>query len=170
VLDTTVIRVAAPIKLVVDLADLAVSRDPYTTLITHSLGSCIAVAIWDPVGKVAGLLHYMLPESSRLPEKAECNPAMFCDSGVRALFDAACRLGAVRRRLVVRVAGGSHLFGDKGTFDIGKRNYAALRKAFSENGIMINAEHVGGTISRTMRVEAGTGAVIVKFRGGEVSL
>jgi chemotaxis protein CheD len=155
---------------VVEIADLAVSKDPGATLITYSLGSCIGLSIWDPVARVAGLLHYMLPDSSISPEKAKANPEMFCDTGVPKLFRAAYRLGAVKHRLVVRVAGGSQLLDSKGTFNIGKRNYLALRKIFWKNGVLIDGEHVGGSISRTMRIEVANGAVVVKTRGEEVPL
>ncbi|RMF81278.1 MAG: chemotaxis protein CheD, partial [Planctomycetota bacterium] len=112
-------------NVVVDIADLAVSKDPESTLITFSLGSCIGVTIWDPVAKVGGMLHYMLPEATVSPEKAKKTPAMFCDTGVPKLFRSAYELGAVKRRLVVKVAGGSQLMDAAGTFNIGKRNYLA---------------------------------------------
>ncbi len=155
---------------VVDIAGLAVSKDPTATLITYSLGSCIGVAIYDPVAKVGGMLHYMLPESQLAPEKAQSNPAMFCDTGVPRLFRAAYELGAVKARLVVKVAGGSQLLDDNGTFNIGKRNYLALRKLFWKNGVMIQAEHVGGSLSRTLKLEVGTGLVTLKLRNQEVPL
>ena len=170
VVDAAVVKAAGQANLVVDIADLAVSKTPNTTLITYSLGSCIGVSIWDPVAKVAGLLHFMLPESSISPERAQANPAMFCDTGVPRLFHAAYELGAVKRRLIVKIAGGSQLLDDKGTFNIGKRNYLALRKVFWKNGIMIDNEHTGGTISRTMRVETATGDVVIRIRGAEVLL
>lgn len=168
--DAAVVKVAGRTNVVVDIADLAVSKALSATLITHSLGSCIGVSIWDPVVKVGGLLHYMLPESSIAPDKARANPAMFCDSGVPRLFKAAYELGAVKRRMTVKVAGGAQLLDERGTFAIGKRNYLALRKIFWKNGIMIGGEHVGGTISRTMRIEIATGAVTIKMRGEEVTL
>lgn len=157
-------------NLVVDIADMAVSKDPSVVLVTYSLGSCIAVTIWDPVARVAGLLHYMLPESSISPDKAKVSPAMFCDTGVPRLFKAAYELGAVKRRLLVKVAGGSQLLDENGTFNIGKRNYVAIRKIFWKNGILIDAESVGGSVSRTVRIDVATGTVTVKTRGGEVPL
>ncbi len=157
-------------SVVVDIADLAVSSDPDTTLITYSLGSCIGLAIYDPVARVGGLLHYMLPESRLSPEKARSNPAMFCDTGVPRLFRAAYELGAVKSRLVVKVAGGSQLLDENGTFNIGKRNYLALRKIFWKNGVMIQAEHVGGSISRTVRLEIASGTVTLRTRNQEVPL
>ena len=154
----------------VDIADLAVSRDPGAVLITYSLGSCIGVSIWDPLARVAGLLHYMLPDSRLSPDKAQANPAMFCDTGVPKLFKAAYELGAVRQRVVVKVAGGSQLLDDTGTFSIGKRNYLALRELLQKNGIRIASEHVGGSASRTLRIDVATGAVTLKTCGGELPL
>ena len=144
-------------NLVVDIADMAVTDDPRATLVTHSLGSCIGVTIWDPQCKVGGMIHYMLPESSLSPEKAKANPPMFADTGVPALFRAAYELGANKKRMVVKVAGGSSLLDDKGTFNIGKRNYVMLRKMFWKNSILIDGEDVGGQISRTLRLDVGTG-------------
>jgi len=156
--------------IVVDIADLAVSADPGTALITYSLGSCIGLCLWDPVAHVGGMLHYMLPESQLSPEKARSNPAMFCDTGVPQLFRAAYGLGAVRSRPASKVAGGHQLLDDNGTFNIGKRNYLALRKIFWKNGVMINAENVGGSLSRTLKLNVGTGAVTLKSRNQEVPL
>lgn len=155
---------------VVDIADVRVASDPRTTLVTYSLGSCIGVAIWDPNVRVGGLLHYMLPESSLSPEKAKAKPAMFGDTGIPALFRATYELGAKKKNLVVKVAGGSQLLDDNGTFNIGKRNYIMLRKIFWKNGILIGAEDVGGSISRTVRLDVQTGRFTIKSRGQEVEL
>ena len=156
--------------LVVDIADLRVSRDPGVDLVTYSLGSCIAVAIWDPEARVGGMLHYMLPESSLSPDKAKVNPAMFADTGIPMLFRSTYGLGAEKKRLVVKVAGGSSLLDDNGTFNIGKRNYAMLRKMFWNNGVLIDAEHVGGQLSRTLRLNVETGRTTIRIRGEEVEL
>lgn len=155
---------------VVDIADLAVTADINSCLITYSLGSCIGVTVFDPVAKVGGMLHYMLPDSTVSPEKAKGNPAMFCDTGVPRLFKAAYELGAVKKRMIVKIAGGSQLLDDNGTFNIGKRNYLAIRKIFWKNGVMIDSEDVGGSVSRTLRLTIATGGVTMKTRGGEVPL
>lgn len=157
-------------QVVVDIADLEVSKDPTATLITYSLGSCIGVAIWDPVVKVGGMLHYMLPEAQLSPEKAKANPAMFADSGIPRLFKAAYDLGATKQRIVTRIAGGAQLLDDEGTFNIGKRNYLALRKIFWKNGVMVASEHVGGAMSRTLVLDVATGRCSIKSRGQEIPL
>ena len=148
-------------SVIVDISDLKVSNDPDVELITYSLGSCIGVAIWDPVVRVAGLLHFMLPESSMTPAKAKTKPAMFADTGLPLLFRSVYALGGVKRRLVVKIAGGSAMFQTTEDFDIGRHNYLQLRKIFWRNGILIDSEHIGGATSRTMRLHVGTGRVSI---------
>ena len=155
---------------VVDIADVQVSNDPLVELVTYSLGSCIAVAIWDPKTRAGGMIHYMLPESSLSTDKAKTNPAMFADTGIPMLFRSTYELGAVKKRLVVKVAGGSSLLDDNGTFNIGKRNYASLRKIFWKNGILVDSEHVGGQLSRTLKMNVGTGHTTIRIRGQEIDL
>lgn len=156
--------------LVVDIAGCQASDDPSATLVTYSLGSCIGVAIWDQRARVGGMLHYMLPESSLSPEKAKTNPAMFADTGIPTLFRAAYALGAHKKSIIVKIAGGSQLLDDNGTFNIGKRNYIMLRKIFWKNGVLIEAEDVGGSLSRTVRLDVGTGRFTIKSRGQEIEL
>jgi chemotaxis protein CheD len=155
---------------VIDIADLAVSADPTAHLITYSLGSCIGLTIWDPAAHVGGMLHYMLPDSQLSPEKARVTPGMFCDTGVPMLFRTAYELGASKHRLIVKVAGGSQLLDEAGIFNIGKRNYLALRKLLWKNGVLISGESVGGSISRTLKLEVATGEVSVKTRNQETPL
>ena len=157
-------------EVVVDIADFEVSNDPRVELVTYSLGSCIGLVIWDPEVRVGGMIHYMLPESSISPDKAKEKPAMFADTGVPALFRAAYELGAAKKRLIVKIAGGSSLLDDKGTFNIGKRNYLTLRKIFWKNGILIDSEHVGEQLSRTLRMDVRTGRTTVRIQGKEIEL
>ena len=141
----------------VGIADCQVSENANSTLVTHALGSCIAVSIYDPVVQVGGLLHYMLPESSIDQQKAKQQPFMFADTGIPALFHAAYAKGAEKRRMVVRVVGGAQVLDPKGVFNIGKRNYLACKKILWAAGLLIHAEEVGGGISRTVRLDVSTG-------------
>lgn len=154
----------------VDIADLQVTNDPNSILVTYALGSCIAVIIHDPVLSIGGMIHYMLPLSKASPEKAAKKPAMFADTGIPLLFESMYELGSVKESLVVRVAGGGSLYDDKGMFNIGKRNYTVMRKMFWKNDIIITAEDVGGERSRTAKLHVGTGIVTVKSKGEEFQL
>ena len=152
--------------LVVGISDCKVSQDAESVLVTYALGSCIAVTMYDPVSKVGGMLHYMLPESSIDAEKALQNPCMFADTGIRWLIDAVKAGGAQPRRMVVRLMGGAQVLDGEGVFQIGKRNYLAARKILWKAGILIAAEVVGGEVSRTVRMEVGTGRTWLREGGG----
>ena len=152
-------------QIVVGVADCQVSNQPETSITTYALGSCIAVAIHDPIAGVGGMLHFMLPESDIDRSKAERNPYMFADTGIPLLFRTAFQQGADRKRLTVRVAGGAQFLDDKGLFNIGKRNYLAMRKILWKNGVMLHGEVVGGTVSRTVRLEIDSGKLWVREAG-----
>jgi chemotaxis protein CheD len=139
-----------------------VTSDPDSVLVTYALGSCIAVAVHDPVTSVAGLLHYMLPEASLDRDKAAQNPYMFADTGIPKLLRDVCERGAKRSRLVVRLAGGAQTMNGHELFQIGKRNHLAARKLLWKEGLLVKSEAVGGGFSRTVRLEASTGRVLVR--------
>ncbi len=156
-----------PMLRIVGVADMAISNSSDEVLVTYSLGSCIAVIIFDPMARVGGMLHYMLPESSLDPEKAKSNPHMFADTGITNLFRQSYQFGAKKENMIVKVAGGAQILDPNGLFNIGKRNYVAMRKIFWRNNVAVSAEHVGGTVNRTVRLEMGTGRVFLKVGGGE---
>jgi chemotaxis protein CheD len=150
---------------VVGIGDCQVSNDPQSSIVTYALGSCIAVVIHDSVAGVGGLLHFMLPESSLDPAKAAKNPFQFADTGIPTLFRSAYQLGADKKRLKVTVAGGAQIMDPQGTFNIGKRNCLAMRKIFWKAGVLIQAEYVGGEVSRTLRLDVGTGKIMMREAG-----
>ena len=153
-------------SLVVGISDCKISWDPEDLLITYALGSCIAVALYDPVAKVGGLLHYMLPDSGLDRSKAAQNPFMFADTGIAQLLETAQARGAAPGRMVVRLAGGAQVLDSQGTFQIGKRNYLAARKILWKAGILVASEAVGGEVSRTTRLEIASGRMWVREAAG----
>jgi len=152
-------------RLVVGVGDCRVSNDPDSELVTYALGSCVAVTIHDPVARVGGLLHFMLPESGLDRDKAQRNPFMFADTGIPLLFHGAYELGAQKRRLVVAAAGGAQMMDQQGVFNIGKRNCLAMRKILWKAGVMVHAEDLGGLASRTVRLEVASGRVSLRGAG-----
>lgn len=144
-------------EITVGIADCRVSNDPGSVLVTHALGSCVAVAIHDQLAGVAGLLHIMLPESALDPAKAANRPYQFADTGIPLLFHAAYALGAEKRRLTVRLVGGAQILDPRGVFNVGKRNHLACRKILWAAGVMVHGEAVGGNVSRTAHLEPAGG-------------
>jgi len=159
------------VKIIVGVSDMKTSIDPAATLVTYSLGSCIGIAVFDPVAKAGGLLHYMLPESALDGEKAKKNPFMFADTGIPTLFKDTYRLGAKKQRMKIVVVGGAQILDQKGFFNIGKRNHMAVRKIFWKNQVMIDHEDVGSNVNRTIRLDIATGEIHIKVSGvGETTV
>jgi chemotaxis protein CheD len=145
---------------------MKVSKEADDELVTHSLGSCIGVAIHDPMAKVGGLLHIMLPYSQLSPDRASSSPFMFADTGLPGLFQAAYALGAHKRRLRVVLAGGARIIAGKDRYNIGKRNYTAVRRILWRNSVFVTAEEIGGTATRTMNLAVANGEVTVRMDSG----
>jgi chemotaxis protein CheD len=149
---------------VVPIGDMRIGQKP-NLLITDALGSCLCLTVYDPVVRVGGLLHAMLPLSKINSEKAAINPFMFVDTGIRELFQALSESGTQKDRWVVKAVGCGNPMGTKEVFKIGERNYRVLREMLSKEGIRLAAEDVGGTISRKVDLDLASGQTIVRSNG-----
>ena len=159
------ITVATPGRLVVGIGELAVSDHPDETIVTHALGSCIAVCIFDPVAAVAAMLHFLLPDSRINEERARLQPATFADTGIPLLFQTAYRYGLDKKRAIVKLAGGAETVDATGAaFPTGRRNALAARNLLWRNGVLIKAQDVGGATARTVHLTVQNGRVQI-FNG-----
>ncbi|MEP6731908.1 MAG: chemotaxis protein CheD [bacterium] len=149
-------------RVIVGVADVAASADASMRLVTFALGSCLGITVYDPVAKVGAMLHVMLPDSALHRSRAETNPAVFVDTGVPLLFREAYRLGAVKHRLVIKVAGGASARSGSDLFEIGRRNMFALREVLWKNGVAITGHAVGGFAPRTITLNIATGNVLLR--------
>ncbi len=150
----------------VNCSEMKISSNPVETLVAFSIGSGIGMTIHDPVGGVGGVLNFMLPDSTKAngtsPAKA---PFMFADTGISALLRALFDQGAKTENLKVVIAGGAHIMDQTGIFNIGKKNLDALKSNLGDHGIRIHHEAVGGSKSRTISLEIGSGKSIIKTLG-----
>lgn len=154
--------------LIVGISDIKVSNNAGDVIITYALGSCIGIVVFDPIAKVGGMLHYMLPESTLDQNKARENPEMFADTGIPLLFKSCYKLGADKKRMIVKAAGGASILDDTNFFRIGQKNIMAMRKIFWKNNVMIDEEDTGLNYNRTIRLGISTGKVFVRSSGGEM--
>ncbi len=139
----------------------AVSEDPEDILKTYALGSCVAVCMYDSKRGIAGLLHAALPDSTLDKEKAAIQPGYFVDSGVSHLIEDMKARGVSRSSVWVKIAGGASVIDMIDSFDIGKRNVLAVKKALWRSSLGPIAEEVGGTISRTVSLAVKDGQTIL---------
>jgi len=169
--DRSGILMAAPVaaaagrRFVVGIGEFAVSDRPGDVIVTHALGSCIAVCLYDPDRRVAGLLHFLLPEGRINPQRAQEQPAAFADSGIPLLFQSAYKLGATKARCRVRLVGGAEVAADAqgmtSSFNIGRRNQLAAKNTLWRNGVLIDREEVGGRTVRTVHLWVADGRLQV---------
>lgn len=152
-------------KIIVSVSDVRWSSDAQDVIWTYSLGSCIGVTAYDPVAHVGGMLHFQLPEASTNPRRATENPAMFGDTGLAILIDKLKTMGAQERRMKIILAGGAKILDESNTFNIGRRNHAAIRKCLWQRGLMIAQEDVGGSAPRHMILTIATGETQIKTVG-----
>ena len=157
-------------KVIIGISDANVSNNPQDILETLSLGSCIGVCLYDPTTTIGGMLHYQLPSSTMNPARAKQNPLMFADTGMEALINKMSSIGANKKRMKVKIAGGAAMDTGPNGFDIGKRNYLAIKKVLWQHGMFIDAEDVGGCSPRNMYMDIADGTVKIKVNGSEKDL
>ncbi|MBR2132926.1 MAG: chemotaxis protein CheD [Oscillospiraceae bacterium] len=150
-------------KLTIGIADMQFLKGD-GTLITYALGSCIGICLYDPVLKIGGLLHIMLPLNMETGRK---NPLKYADTGMVEMLRQMESRGASRARLVAKIAGGAKMFEVSGGAlgNIGQRNIDSVRIQLKKHGIRLAKEDVGGSVARTMSMDVGTGTVSVRSYG-----
>lgn len=158
---------AAETRLVVGIGEFAVADRPDQLIVTHALGSCIAVCLYDPVSGVAGMLHFLLPESNINADRARQQPAAFADTGIPLLLETAYKLGLEKKRAIVKIAGGAETGeASSASLQIGKRNALAAKNLMWKNGVLVKSYDVGGSAVRTVHLSARDGRVQI-FNGRE---
>lgn len=151
--------------MVVGIAALAVASDPELTLAAVSVGSGVALCIYDPVVGVGGMLHAMLPDSAIAEERARVQPGMFLDTGIPCLLDSARQLKLDPQRAIVCVAGGAEILDCREPLSVGRRNVDALRECLGRHGLRVAAENLGETVNRTLSLRLATGEVRLRASG-----
>lgn len=154
---------------IVAVGDMKIGRHS-DLIVTHALGSCLGLVVYDPVQKIGGLLHAMLPLSKINPTKAEANPYMFVDTGVPALFKSLYEIGGQKSRMIIKAAGCGNPLGKNEMFKIGERNYTVLKKLLWKNNILLKTEDIGGTASRTLHFDIDTGETVISSNGQKRNL
>lgn len=148
-----------PERLKVGIAEYEVTADG-ATLTTSGLGSCVGVGLYSPVSGVAGLVHVMLPAAD---EMNDGKPAKFADTGTELLVEELESVGAERRNIEAKIAGGSDMLDfSEGGSGIGDRNVEQVKQTLADHDIPITGEDVGGDHGRSLRLKATTGNLIVR--------
>ena len=147
-------------KIVVGIAEGKTAVEQQV-LISYALGSCVGVCLYDKSRKIAGMVHVILPEKAVAVNRE--NPYKFGDEGVRRLIQEMERLGAEKKRLTAKIAGGDKMFETgRPEWEIGAQNVASVKKTLAEEGIRLIAEDTGKNYGRTVSFYAGDGKMEVR--------
>jgi len=149
----------------VGIADMNTASSP-DKIVTVGLGSCIGIVIYDKFKGLGGLAHIMLPDSTQFNNVT--NPLKFADLAVPILIDKLESMGAVKRNMKAKIAGGASMFNfsDKSMImDIGNRNGIAVKSVLNKYDIPIIGEDIGGNKGRTMILDTADGIVLIKTVG-----
>lgn len=142
-------------SIVVGVGDMAIAAESEVTLSTFGLGSCVGVVMCDPVNKVGGILHVMLPSSSVAVQKAKAQPYLFADTGVTKFLSMLDSMGADFAHSMCVVAGGASVMASGDTFKIGQQNAEAVLAKLSEHGVIPAHQFLGGFSNRSLHLNTG---------------
>jgi chemotaxis protein CheD len=149
---------------IVGIGEWKASSQAGDQIVTHALGSCLGITVYDPAAGVGGMVHVMLPQPGKGEEDdAAQRPGKYVGPGLEALMEACLKLGARRERLVLTAAGGATAREDgEDFFQIGRRNMAMLRKVLWSSGMLLKAHDTGGTRPRMLTLDIANGGVTVR--------
>jgi chemotaxis protein CheD len=146
----------------VGISELEVSAAP-GRLGALGLGSCVAIILYDPVAKIGGLAHVLLPAPG-VGRKNQDSPGRYAPIAVDTLVIRMKAMGAAASRVSARLVGGASMFAGlqpPGTIQMGERNVHAAREALRQRGIRVDGEMVGGDYGRSVELDLATGKVVV---------
>ena len=133
-------------------------------LTAHAVGSCLVIALYDPKFKIAGMMHAMLPSSvvsRKSSVVSEAQDAKYVDNAIDLALEKMQALGAERKDIEAKLAGGANMFGFSN--DIGRGNILSARKKLKEVGIKLIGESIGGSVGRSVEFSVDTGIIMVKI-------
>ncbi len=146
----------------VSLAEVKTAVKPHI-LFTPCVGSCVVIMLYDKLTGIGGMAHIMLPDINL--SKARKNRAKFANTAVEIMLKEMMTLGAARKRIKARIAGGANMFpavNRTGSIHIGKRNIIAVKKELKSRSIRLVAEDTEGDYARSVEFLLEKGLVRIK--------
>ena len=145
----------------VSISQTRVDRAP-SVLKAHGLGSCVAVALYDPTTKLGGLGHMLLPHGPT--KEAASSESKYVDAGITLMVEELVEAGANRSALLAKITGGANMF--ESVYQtlinsIGARNARSARETLAKLGIPVTGEEVGGNRGRTVEFDLASGEMLV---------
>lgn len=125
-------------------------------MLTTILGSCVSACIRDPMAGVAGMNHFLLPDTSGEAQES----LRYGAYAMEVLINGILKEGGRRERMEVKVFGGANVL--RNNTPIGARNAAFVTDFLKREGLGVAASHLGGETPRRVHYFAKTGRVMLK--------
>jgi len=144
----------------VGVGGLVVAEHP-KRLFTPALGSCVALALWNPARGTGAMAHIMLPQPA--PGAGPTHGGRFATFAVPELVRMMTKDGTKPRRLIAKIAGGAAMFrGEVAIANIGRRNIAEVKHQLSLMSVPLVAEDTGEGHARTVELLLDSGVMVVR--------
>jgi len=154
----------------VGLAEISVSKESSDVLTVLGLGSCIALCAFDPIARVGGLAHLVLPRARVTSDELSAR-GKYIDTGVPWLLQKMYKLGAQKSNLILKITGGARMLnipGNNNILDIGGKNIAQIKETLSKEGLRTCGDDLGGGLGRSVRFYVESGKIQVKAVNGRI--
>lgn len=146
-------------KIHIHIGEYHASRDP--AVIYTILGSCVAACLFDPLNRIGGMNHILLPGKADL-EKYDVS-ARYGVNAMELLINRMMNLGASRRSLIAKVFGGAHMISSISKQNgVGEKIVSFVQGFLHNEGIRVVSQDVGGQDSRKIFFLTDTGDVYLK--------
>jgi chemotaxis protein CheD len=129
---------------------------------TTLLGSCVSTCLWDPLQRIGGMNHFMLPGDGAAASSPVARSARFGVHAMELLINMMLKLGAERRRLVAKVFGGGRVLKGFVSLDVGAANCEFVLDFLATEGIPVLARDILDSYARKLHFAPETGKVLLK--------
>jgi len=136
------------------------SNEPY--FITTILGSCVAVCLYDPVLKIGGMNHFMLP----LWNGQGLASPRYGNIAIKKIIDKMEALGSSKANIKAKIFGGAEIIATNiNQFMIGDRNIHIAKDILKEEEIPVVGSSLAGKLGRKIIFDTYTGQIRQKYVG-----
>jgi chemotaxis protein CheD len=146
-------------ELRIGIGELVVAKSP--AILRTLVGSCVGIALYDPLRKLGGMAHVVHPESNgRLDQ-----PGKYADTAIPELIRDLTRLGGEQRRLVAKYAGGAKMLNAFSYNPIGDLNAEMIERILTQIGIPVLGKDCGGKHGRRLAMDLTSGTLRIEAVG-----
>jgi chemotaxis protein methyltransferase CheR len=151
-------------RISVTIGGVRASADPVE--LRTVLGSCVCACLYDPVARIGGINHFMLPDGLADAEL----PTRYGVNAMEMLINDIAKLGGDRRRLEAKAFGAAHVLVSVGLSpEVPRKNAQFIRDFLEKENIRLVSSRLGGSAPVEVLFHATTGRALVRALGANAA-